>query len=70
MLEESGSAFYYSTKTGEQDITLHHGTVISGAMDKKTMTAFVSKHEIRLIIDAAMPDNIICPDYQLILSFF
>ena len=55
VLEESGSAFYYSTKTGEQDITLHHGTVISGAMDKKTMTAFVSKHEIRLIIDAAHP---------------
>ena len=49
VLEESGSAFYYSTKTGEQDITLHHGTVISGAMDKKTMTAFVSKHEIQTI---------------------
>lgn len=55
VLEESGSAFYYSTKTGEQDITLHHGTVISGAMDKKTMTAFARKHEIRLIVDAAHP---------------
>ena len=25
VLEEAGSPFYYSTKTGEQELTLHHG---------------------------------------------
>ena len=33
VLEEAGSLFFYSTKTGEQDLVLHHGTVLSGAMD-------------------------------------
>ena len=55
VLEESGSPFFYSTKTGEQDITLHHGTVINGAMNREAMTAFARKHEIRLIVDAAHP---------------
>jgi len=31
MLEESGSHYYYSTKTGEQYITLHHGRRINGS---------------------------------------
>jgi len=55
VLEESGSPFFYSTKTGEQDITLHHGTVINGAMNREAMTAFARNHEIRLIVDAAHP---------------
>ncbi|MBQ3781805.1 MAG: precorrin-6A/cobalt-precorrin-6A reductase, partial [Bacteroidaceae bacterium] len=55
VLEEAGSAFYYSTKTGEQDITLHHGLRIDGAMDESAMLQFCNKHDIRLIIDAAHP---------------
>ncbi len=55
VLEEAGSPYFYSTKTGEQDIALHHGTVISGAMDGEAMLAFCREHGIRLVVDAAHP---------------
>ena len=55
VLEEGGSPFFYSTKTGEQDITLHHGQRIDGAMDGEAMHAFCREHDIRLIVDAAHP---------------
>ena len=55
VLEEAGSAFYYSTKTGEQDITLHHGIPIHGAMDEAAMQRFCREHDIHLIVDAAHP---------------
>ena len=55
VLEEAGSAYYYSTKTGEQDITLHHGQRIDGALDAGAMLAFCKAHSIRLIVDAAHP---------------
>ena len=55
VLEEAGSPYFYSTKTGEQDIALHHGTVISGAMNGEAMLAFCREHGIRLVVDAAHP---------------
>ena len=55
VLEEAGSPFFYSTKTGEQDLTLQHGTRIDGEMDAETMKAFICQHGIRLIVDAAHP---------------
>ena len=55
VLEEAGSAYYYSTKTGEQDITLHHGERIDGALDEENMQTFCQEHDIRLIVDAAHP---------------
>ena len=55
VLEEAGSPFFYSTKTGEQDLTLQHGIRIDGAMDAEAMKAFISQHDIRLIVDAAHP---------------
>ena len=55
VLEEGGNAYYYSTKTGEQDITLHHGQRIDGALDAEAMQTFCGGHDIRLIIDAAHP---------------
>ena len=57
VLEESAQdkTYYYSTKTGEQDITLHHGQRIDGALDKEGMQAFCRTHGIRLIVDAAHP---------------
>ena len=55
VLEESGSTFYYSTKTGEQELTLKHGVRTDGAMDGMAMRAFCGKHGIRLIVDAAHP---------------
>ena len=54
-LEEAGSLFYYSTKTGEQDVSLHHGILLSGAMDEEGMTSFCHSHNIGLLIDAAHP---------------
>lgn len=55
VLEEAGSTYFYSTKTGEQDITLHHGQRIDGALDEEAMLAFCRAHSIRLIVDAAHP---------------
>ena len=55
VLEEGGAPFFYSTKTGEQEVTLHHGRSIAGAMDEKTMRAFCQEQGVRLIIDAAHP---------------
>jgi len=55
VLEEAGNAYYYSTKTGEQDITLHHGSRLDGAMDVEAMLAFCREHDIRLMVDAAHP---------------
>ena len=54
-LEEAGSPFFYSTKMGEQDLSLQHGTRIDGAMDAEAMKTFISQHDIRLIVDAAHP---------------
>ena len=55
VLEEAGSPYFYSTKTGEQDLTLQHGLRIDGALDAEAMTAFIKAHDIRLIVDAAHP---------------
>ena len=54
-LEESGSTYFYSTKTGEQDIVLHHGVRIDGALTAKDMQAFCREQGVRLIVDAAHP---------------
>ena len=55
VLEEAGNVYYYSTKTGEQDITLHHGSRLDGAMDAEAMQAFCRDRDIRLMVDAAHP---------------
>ncbi len=55
VLEEGTGTYYYSTKTGEQDVVLHHGQRIDGAMDTEAMLNFCHVHDIRLIVDAAHP---------------
>ena len=55
VLEEGGSPYYYSTKTGEQDLALHHGQRIDGALDAEAMQNFCREHDIRLMVDAAHP---------------
>ena len=55
VLEEGGKPYFYSTKTGEQDITLHNGQRIDGALDDDAMRMFCQEHDIRLIVDAAHP---------------
>lgn len=54
-LEEGSMAYYYSTKTGEQAVALHHGIRLDGALDTEAMQAFCREHAIRLVIDAAHP---------------
>lgn len=54
-LEEAGKPFYYSTKGDEQEVIMHHGTRLQGAMDELDMEHFCSKNAIALIIDAAHP---------------
>ncbi|MBQ8988976.1 MAG: cobalt-precorrin-5B (C(1))-methyltransferase, partial [Prevotella sp.] len=55
VLEEAGTTYYYSTKTGEQDIALHHGIRLDGAMDCEAMLACCREKGIRLMVDAAHP---------------
>ena len=55
VLEEAGSPFFYSTKIGEQELSLHNGERIDGAMDIEAMKAFIAEHDIHLIVDAAHP---------------
>ena len=51
VLEEGGSPFFYSTKTGEQELTLHNGRRTDGAMDGEAMRTFCREHGIRLIVE-------------------
>ena len=55
VLEESGAAYYYSTRSDTQDIQLVHGSHVIGAMEMPEMAAFCQEHDIRLIVDAAHP---------------
>ena len=55
VLEEAGTAHYYSTKTGEQDVAMRHGIRLDGALDGEAMTACCREHQIRLMVDAAHP---------------
>ncbi len=55
VLEEAGKPYFYSTKTGEQDICLHYGIRTDGAMNRVDMQRFCVDYSIRLIVDAAHP---------------
>ncbi len=55
VLEEAGNAYYYSTKTEEQEVALHHGIRLYGALDQEAMRMFCQEHHIQLLIDAAHP---------------
>ena len=54
-LEEAGKPFYYSTKGDEQEVFLHNGIRLQGAMDAGQAIAFCHRYDIRLIVDAAHP---------------
>lgn len=54
-LEEAGSPYYYSTRGDEQEVTLHHGIRLQGALDVEAIVAFCREHDIRLLVDAAHP---------------
>lgn len=54
-LEEAGKPFYYSTKGDEQEVPLHNGIRLQGAMDATDMELFCREHDIKLMVDAAHP---------------
>ena len=54
-LEEAGNTYYYSTRGDEQEVVLHHGIRLMGAMNEPQLTAFCQEHNIRLLIDAGHP---------------
>lgn len=54
-LEEAGKPFYYSTKGDEQEVILHNGIRLQGALDTISLEAFCQKEKIRLLVDAAHP---------------
>lgn len=54
-LEEAGKLYYYSTKGEEQEVAMHHGARLQGAMDELDLEHFCRKNAIALIIDAAHP---------------
>lgn len=54
-LEEAGNPYYYSTRGDEQEVVLHHGTRLIGAMDVKQLKVFCQEHAIKLLIDAGHP---------------
>ena len=55
VLDEAGKPFYYSTRSGEQDIDSVHAQRLVGAMDAAQMSDFCQTHDIRLLVDAAHP---------------
>ena len=55
VMDEAGSVFYYSTKENLQKMDCLHGIRLHGGMDKKTMTDFCRKKNIRMLVDAAHP---------------
>jgi len=54
-LDEAGSPFFYSTRGEEQEVVMHHGTRLSGAMDGAQLQAFCRSHDIKLLVDAGHP---------------
>lgn len=53
--EEAGKTFYYSTKSGLQNVEMHNGVHLTGAMNSDEIRKFCEDNEVRCIIDAAHP---------------
>lgn len=53
--EQAGKPFYYSTKGSTQDVEMHNGVRLTGAMSANEIQTFCDTHNIRCIIDAAHP---------------
>lgn len=53
--EQAGKRYYYSTKGDRQDVEMHYGVRLAGAMSAEDIIRFCNEHGIRCIIDAAHP---------------
>lgn len=54
-LDAAGTPFYYSTKGELQEVMLHNGKRVCGAMDAGAMEQFCRENDIRVVVDAAHP---------------
>ena len=55
VLEESGSRYYYSTRSDGQQIELVNGIHLTGDVDVPKMVECCREHGVRLLVDAAHP---------------
>ena len=53
--EQASATFYYSTLGDNQQVPLHHGVRITGAMTADDIRQFCHEHDIRVIVNAAHP---------------
>lgn len=53
--ELAGKPFYYSTKSALQQVELHHGVRLTGAMTAEDIHRFCLTHDIHCIVNAAHP---------------
>lgn len=53
--EAAGKPYYYSTLSESQQVEMHHGIRLCGAMVADDMMTFIKEHGTRLIIDATHP---------------
>ncbi|MEF9985898.1 MAG: cobalt-precorrin-5B (C(1))-methyltransferase CbiD [Bacteroidales bacterium] len=53
--DESGNAFFYSTKGALQEVVSHNGIRLTGGMNTKQMELFCKENEIELLVNAAHP---------------
>ena len=54
-LDDAGKPFYYSTKSGRQEVAMRHGIQITGAMTQDDIVTFCKEHAIVCLVDAAHP---------------
>ena len=54
-LDAAGTPFYYSTKGELQEVVLHNGERVCGAMDAAAMESFCRENGVKLVVDAAHP---------------
>ncbi len=54
-LDDAGKPFYYSTKSELQEVQMHNGVRLSGAMTKDDIVTFSKEHGIVCLVDAAHP---------------
>lgn len=55
VLDEGGAPYFYSTRSDMQRIVCRHGTHISGALNRDSMSDLCMEKRIRAIVDAAHP---------------
>lgn len=53
--EQAGTIFYYSTKSETQEVEMHNGVRLTGAMTTEMMMDFCREHDVKCIVDAAHP---------------